>query len=207
MLVRVLGSKAYAEAWEIQKRLVEQRRREEIPDTLLLLEHPPVYTTGRSSKSPIPQLLPYPVYRVERGGDMTYHGPGQLVGYPIFHLGKRGLRPRSYLQALETVLIAALGTLGFKGETLRGFTGVWCQGKKIASIGVGVKDQISYHGFALNVNCELEPFARIHPCRLQPEQISSLAALRGRAIDEDKVLHAVADAFIAYLDPVTFTGV
>lgn len=198
MLIRVLGVKEYTEVWKLQKHLVDERLRNEIPDTLLLVEHWPVYTTGMSSKAPIPPRLPHPVYRIERGGDLTYHGPGQLVGYPIFNLENRRLRPRTYLRALETVLIDALQSLGFKAETLRGFTGVWCQGKKIASIGVAVKDKVSYHGFALNVNCDLEPFRRIHPCKLEPEQISSLEALLGRPLDESRVRRAVADSFLAY---------
>ena len=113
MLVRVLGVKEYARTWELQKRLVARRLRGEIPDTLLLVEHPSVYTRGVSSKAPVPLFLPHPLHSVERGGDITYHGPGQLVGYPIIHLGQRGLRARSYLRAVEAMsLIEAVRPLG-----------------------------------------------------------------------------------------------
>ncbi len=198
MLVRAIGLKEYTEVWTLQKRLVEKRLSGETDDTLLLLEHLPVYTRGVSSRAVAPCFLPHPFHVVERGGDFTYHGPGQLVGYPILHLGERGLRPRQYLRALEAVLIEAVRPLGLEAETLRGFTGVWCGGKKIASIGVAVKDQVCYHGFALNVSCDLEPFSAIHPCNLQPDEIGTIQGLLGRPIDAMVVMRAVADAFLAY---------
>ncbi len=203
MLVRVLGLKEYAQAWSLQRSLVEKRLRGEIPDTLLLLEHPPVYTRGASSKALVPPGLPYPLHAVERGGDLTFHGPGQLVGYPIFHLGELRMRARTFLRSLEAVLIEALTALGVEAEVLRGFTGVWCRGKKIASIGIAVKDQVSYHGFALNVSLELAPFRLIHPCRLEPEQVSSLEALLGRPPEMDEVAREVARAFLAYFQAVS----
>lgn len=207
MLVRAIGLKDYAEVWDLQKRLVEKRLRGETGDTLLLLEHLPVYTRGVSSRAPTPCFLPHPHHIVERGGDWTYHGPGQLVGYPILHLGERGLRPRQYLRALEAVLIEALRPLGLEAEGLRGFTGVWCRGRKVASIGVAVKDQVSYHGFALNVSCDLEAFSAIHPCNLEPEQLTSVQKLLGRPVDAMVVMRSVADAFLAYFgrpEPVAF---
>lgn len=200
MLARAIGLKEYAEVWSLQKELVEKRLRGEIDDTLLLCEHLPVYTRGVSSRAVVPCFLPHPFHVVERGGDITYHGPGQLVGYPIVHLGRRGLRPRQYLRALEAVLIEALRPFGLEAETLRGFTGVWCSGKKIASIGVAVKDQVAYHGFALNVSCDLEPFCAIHPCNLQPQEISTVQALLGRPVDAMVMMRAVADAFLAYFE-------
>lgn len=198
MLVRALGLRDYTETWELQKRFVEQRLAGLAADTLLLVEHPAVYTKGASSKAITPCLLPYPVHTVERGGDFTYHGPGQLLGYPILHLGERGLRARTYLRALEGVIIEALKPLGVEGETLRGFTGVWAEGKKIASIGVAVKDQVSYHGFSINVNCDLYPFSLIHPCNLEPEQVGSIQSLLGRPVDSMKVLRSVAETFLTY---------
>ncbi len=198
MLVRALGLKDYAETLALQRKLVFERGVGDIPDTLLLVEHPPVYTRGVSSKQPVPAGLPYPVHDVERGGDLTYHGPGQLVGYPIMHLGERGLRPRSYLRSLEEVLIEALKPLGVQAERLRGFTGLWVGGKKLASIGVAVKDQVCYHGFALNINCDLAPFRLIHPCRLEPDQMTSLERLAGAPLDEHAVAGAVARAFLHY---------
>ncbi len=198
MLIRALGLKEYTEVWRLQKELVQKRASGEIPDTLLLVEHPPVYTRGVSSKAPVPPALPHPLHSVERGGDITYHGPGQLVGYPIIELAARGLRPRSYLRTLEALLIDAVRPLGLEAKVLRGFTGVWARGKKIASLGVAVKDGVSYHGFALNVSVDLEPFARIHPCNLQPEEIGSVESLLGRGVPAQEVLRLVADAFLAY---------
>ena len=198
MLVRALGLKEYTQAWDLQKRLVEQRLRGDIADTLLLVEHLPVYTQGISSKTPRPLGLPYPLHQVERGGDITYHGPGQLVGYPIFHLGERNLRPRSFLRTLEAVLIETIRPLGIEAEVLKGFTGVWAEGKKIASIGIAVKNQVSFHGFALNVDCDLEPFGRIHPCNLEKDQMTSLQKLLGRPIDSIKLMQGVAETFLAY---------
>ncbi|TPW17626.1 MAG: lipoyl(octanoyl) transferase, partial [Elusimicrobia bacterium] len=196
MLVRVLGLRDYEEIWELQRRLAADRAADRVPDTLLLVEHHPVFTRGRSSRQPIPSSLPYPLHTVERGGDITYHGPGQLVGYPILHLGRLGLGVRDYLRALETVLIEALAAWDLEAERLRGFTGVWHKGRKLASIGVAVKNRVSFHGFALNVNCDLEPFARIHPCRLEPEQISSMSGALGRQVEADQVVGGLAQAFL-----------
>lgn len=197
--VRNLGLLEYEEAWQLQKRLAAERADGKIPDTLLLVEHPPVITMGSSAR-PEAMLLPFPVYKVERGGDITYHGPGQLVGYPIIHLGERGLKVRNYLRLLESVLIEAVAPLGVAGERLEGFTGVWAGGKKIASIGVAVKQQVSYHGFALNVNCDLKHFKLIYPCKLEPEQISSLSQNLGRPVAMTEVRRLVTTTFIAQVD-------
>jgi lipoate-protein ligase B len=193
---RSLGRREYLEVWELQKDLAARRGRGEIEDTLLLVEHPPVYTRGTSSKSDWGPL-PHPLHSVERGGDLTYHGPGQLVGYPIIHLGERGLTAGSYLRVLEQVLISALRPLGVTGETLKGFTGVWSGGRKIASIGVAVKGQVAYHGFAVNVSCDLSAFWRIHPCNLEPAEISTMEKVLGRPVALDEVRLTVADAFLA----------
>jgi lipoyl(octanoyl) transferase len=183
--IRNLGLTDYEEVWALQLRLVEQRSRGEIPDTLLLCEHHPVYTRGASSKAPVPPLLPHPLHSVERGGDLTYHGPGQLIGYPILNLTDLGLRPRGYLRALEEALAAAVRPLGIEASALRGFTGLWAGGRKIASIGVAVKGGISYHGFALNV-----------PCNLQPDQLTTLAAHLGHSLDAAEVWRRAADAML-----------
>lgn len=202
MLVRTLGLRPYEEVWALQKKLVAQRAGGESPDTLLLVEHLPVYTRGASSRQAVPAGLPYPVHSIERGGDLTYHGPGQLVGYPIFLLAERGLRPRAYLRSLEEVLIEALKPFGVAAERVRGFTGLWVGGKKAVSIGVAVKAGVSFHGFAINVNCDLSPFAHIHPCRLEPEQMTSLQKVLGRPLDDMKVAKRVAEAFLEYFpDP------
>jgi lipoate-protein ligase B len=190
-----LGTMDYAEAWFLQKRMVDERAQGKIPDTLLLVEHPPVITLGASAKADA-LLLPLPVFKVERGGDATYHGPGQLVGYPIIDLAERGLKVRAYLRMLESVLIEAVAPLGVAAQRLEGFTGVWAGGKKIASIGVAVKRGVSYHGFALNIDCDLEHFKLIYPCRLEPEQLSSLSQRLGRPVDSGEVRRLVRHAFV-----------
>jgi len=195
MDIRFLGRVEFTEAWKLQKQLVEDRGRGLIPDTLLLLEHPPVYTCGASSREVPPPGLPYPYHVIERGGDATYHGPGQLVGYPIVHLGKRGLGAVDHIRLIEAALIKTAARYGLQAETIAGFTGVWSRGKKIASIGVAVRQNVAYHGFALNVSCELAPFYRINPCRLEPEQMGTLAKLAQRPILVSDVSRAAAAAF------------
>lgn len=198
MLVRALGLKPYEEVWRLQKELLDKRFRGDAVDTLLLVEHEPCYTRGVSSKTNWPFELPYPTYDVERGGDITYHGPGQLVGYPIFDIEAMGLTPKSYLRSLELVLIEALKPMGIKASTLKGFTGVWVKDKKIASIGVAARGPVFYHGFALNVCNDLTPFHLIHPCNLESGQMTSVHKLLGRPADTMLALKHVADAFLAY---------
>lgn len=198
MLVRDLGLKDYEEVWNLQRKLVFERGEGKIPDTVLLCQHHPVYTIGRSSKQPVPKALPYPVHKIERGGDLTWHGPGQLVGYPIFHLPGLGLKARSYLAALEAVLIEAVAPFGVKAATVKGFTGLWVGRKKLASIGVAVRAGVSYHGFALNINNTLAPFNLIHPCRLESEVMTTMARVLGGAVDEHAVAKAVGEAMLKY---------
>ena len=171
MIVRRLGLIPYREAWELQRRLAEQRRAGEVPDTLLLLQHPHTYTIGRSGSRDHVFLSDVQLaargitcLEVDRGGDVTYHGPGQLVGYPIVDLG---LKPDvgAYLRALEACLMAVLADFGIAAGRLPGFTGVWIEGqRKIAAIGVKVASGITTHGFALNVSTDLSLFAHILPC-------------------------------------------
>ncbi|MEQ1920557.1 MAG: lipoyl(octanoyl) transferase LipB [Elusimicrobiota bacterium] len=198
MLVRDLGLKDYAEVWTLQRKLVFERGEGKIPDTVLLCQHHPVYTIGRSSKQPVPKALPYPVHTIERGGDLTWHGLGQLVGYPIFHLPGLGLKPRSYLSALEAVLIEAISPFGVKATTTKGFTGLWVGRKKLASIGVAVRRGVAYHGFALNMNNSLAAFKLIHPCKLEAEVMTSMANLLGSNVDEAAVTKAVGQAMLHY---------
>ncbi|MBI2385724.1 MAG: lipoyl(octanoyl) transferase LipB [Elusimicrobia bacterium] len=198
MLVRDLGLKEYEEVWNLQRKLVFERSEEKIPDTVVLCQHHPVYTIGRSSKQAVPEALPYPVHKIERGGDLTWHGPGQLVGYPIFHLPGLGLKARSYLAALEAVLIEAIAPFGVKATTVKGFTGLWVGRKKLASIGVAVRGGVAYHGFALNMNNTLAPFGLIHPCRLESEVMTTMARLTGGSVDEHAVSKAVGQAMLQY---------
>jgi lipoate-protein ligase B len=171
------GSVDYADAAAWQERLVA-RRIAGGPDALLLLEHPPVYTLGRGADERhlgSAAAADVPVVRAHRGGQVTYHGPGQLVGYPI--LGLRGLRTdiRWYLRMLEATLIAALAEWGIEGARVEGQTGVWVRGRKIASIGVAVRRWVTWHGFALNVGHDLSGFARITPCGLTGVEMTSVA--------------------------------
>lgn len=198
MLVRDLGLKEYAEVWTLQRRLVFERGEGKIPDTVLLCQHHSVYTIGRSSKQSVPEALPYPVHKIERGGDLTWHGPGQLVGYPIFDLRALGLKPRSYLNALEAVLMEAIAPFGVKATTVKGFTGLWAGRKKLASIGVAVRGGVAYHGFALNMNNSLAAFKLIHPCKLESEVMTSMAKLLGSHVDEAAVTKAVGQAMLQY---------
>lgn len=177
-----LGLTDYQEAWDLQKRLVQERALGRRPDTLILLEHPPVVTRGRGFNGRTMAGTALPVFDIERGGDVTYHGPGQLVGYPIVHLKERGLTVGRYIRLLEQALIEAAGAFGLSAERLAGFTGVWAGGRKIASIGIAVKSWVTYHGFALNVSPDLAQFQGIYPCGLQPEQMASLESLLGRKL-------------------------
>ncbi|MEE8198642.1 MAG: lipoyl(octanoyl) transferase LipB [Thermoplasmata archaeon] len=181
-----LGTRDYGETWELQKRLVAQRLEGQALDTLLLVEHPAVYTVGRRGGSEGIENSPLPVYEVERGGEATYHGPGQLVGYPIMALPKGKLGIKAFIEALEEVLIRTVGDAGIPGE--RGIhAGLWVGPKKLASIGVAVKHHVTYHGFALNVNIDLEPFLRISPCGLDGSTLTSMSKVLGRNVDMEAV--------------------
>jgi lipoyl(octanoyl) transferase len=179
--VRHLGVVPYGEALELQRSLAEDRIAGRIPDTLLLLEHPPVITLGRGwkqSRLPIdPEALRQrgiDVFEIERGGDVTYHGPGQLVGYPIIDLQQHKPDLHWYLRQLEATLIAALAGFGIPAERRTGYTGVWTAGRKIASIGIHVKQWVTWHGFALNVTTDLSPFSLIVPCGIPDVIMTSL---------------------------------
>jgi lipoate-protein ligase B len=198
-----LGVVPYDEALALQERLRAARQADEVPDTLLLLEHPPVYTRGRRST---PEELPFgeAFYRergleivdVDRGGRVTYHGPGQLVGYPIMRIGDI----IGYLRAMERAIIAALAAEGVTavggGERP---TGVWAEGGKIASIGVHVSRRVTTHGFAVNLDNDLEPFAWIVPCGLEGVTMTSLERETGRRGGLERVgghiAHELARAF------------
>lgn len=183
--VRRLGRVPYGEALELQTRLRDARLAGAIPDTVLLLEHPDVITFGRGAgrahaRLPDEELrrLGFDVFRVNRGGDVTWHGPGQLVGYPILDLQPRGGDVHAYLRALEGVLIDALADFGIAAGRRRGYTGVWLdERRKIASIGVGVRRGVTMHGFALNVARELRGFDVIVACGLHGVEMTGMGAL------------------------------
>ncbi|HET7229651.1 MAG TPA: lipoyl(octanoyl) transferase LipB [Longimicrobium sp.] len=188
--VRRLGRVAYGDALELQKRLVDQRRAGDIPDTLLLLEHPHVITLGSGAHDENVLVSPeeraargIELYETGRGGDVTYHGPGQLVGYPILDLkpGRQDLH--RYLRDLEEMLIGVLGEFGIEGSRKEGLTGVWAGDRKVAAIGVRVSSGwITSHGFALNVSTDLGMFGTIVPCGIRDHGVGSLSEETGRAV-------------------------
>ena len=170
------GLVPYAEALEWQRSLAQARIERRLPhDMLLLLEHPPVVTFGRNSQAThLLRPAGVDVFEVERGGDVTFHGPGQLVGYPIIDLTGYKQDLHWYLRTLEQALIGALSMLGIPAERNPGYTGVWTQGRKIASIGIHVKQWVTWHGFALNVTTDLAHFDRIVPCGIPGVEMTSV---------------------------------
>ncbi len=188
-----LGLADYAGTWQQQLDLVTARQRDEAPDTLLLVEHPHVITLGRAQKAKANVVLPgdVPVVEVERGGDVTYHGPGQLVAYPILHLVEAERDLHRFLRNLEEGMIRALADVGVAGATRRaGATGVWIGApgedglppRKIASIGIACRKWVTFHGLALNVATDLAYFTRINPCGFESSVMTSASVEAGRAI-------------------------
>ena len=190
--IQDLGLQAYEDVWSLQKRCVALRAQGEIPDQLLLVEHPPVYTLGR--RSPAGQLTPagVPAFRVERGGEISFHEPGQLGGYPIFLLADARRDIQAFLQGLEQVLIDALASLGFGAERDARNTGVWIGGRKVASIGIAVRRWVTWHGFALNINNDLALAEAIQPCGFGPELLTSLSRQQGQPLDFERVKRVVS---------------
>lgn len=203
------GTVPYAEALDWQRRLAQARIEGRVPhDLLLLLEHPPVVTLGRNAQeSHLLQPAGVEIFAVERGGDVTFHGPGQLVGYPIIDLSGYKQDLHWYLRTLEQALINALATLGIPAERHPGYTGVWTRSRKIASIGVHVKKWVTWHGFALNVATDLAEFHRIVPCGIPGVVMTSVekelgpkghgAGSRGQLWDEavEAVIQGFTEAF------------
>jgi lipoate-protein ligase B len=183
LLVVDLRTMPYADALALQRAVARARISGEIgEDLLLLVEHPPVVTLGRSSKErhllATPALLAasgVELFEVERGGDVTFHGPGQLVGYPIVDLKRHRQDLHWYLRQVEEALIRAVAPLGIIGERSAGYTGVWTQGRKLASIGVHARDWVTWHGFALNVTTDLSYFDLIVPCGITAVEMTSVA--------------------------------
>ncbi len=191
---RWLGTVSYADGLELQNELVAQRHRGEIGDTVLLLEHEPVYTIGRTrDQSSLRDSagLPHPVFEINRGGQATYHGPGQLVGYLILDLNVHGRDLHDYLRRIESFLIAFAGHFGMKAARREGLTGVWSEDRKLASIGVGVRKWISMHGFGLNVASDLSGYEAITPCGITNVTMTSLSQESGREITVDEAARAI----------------
>jgi lipoyl(octanoyl) transferase len=184
MNVRWLGRVSFGDALALQEQLVSAKRADQsLGDELLLLEHEPVYTIGRTpdqSSLRGAEHLPHPLFPINRGGQATYHGPGQLIGYPIIDLRHCGQDLHRYLRWLEDLLVETLGEVGITARTRDGLTGVWVADRKIASIGVGVRHWITMHGFALNVGGDLSPFAHIVPCGIANVTMTSIEKETGR---------------------------
>lgn len=186
-----LGKVPYKQCWEWQKQLLELRKAGEIEDSLLCVEHPPTYTIGKGGdpKHMLADALQLNQIQAEyiqsdRGGDITFHGPGQLVIYPIINLKEYRLDVHTYLRALEETTIQTLTEYGLKGERIEGMTGVWVSGAKIAAIGVRLSRWVSMHGIAVNLNTDLNYFKNIVPCGIAVKPVTSLAEILNREIDE-----------------------
>ena len=187
------GRMEYGEALHLQRELSSKRAKGEIPDTLILVEHEHVITLGRKTTPANFKPQGIPVFQVERGGDATYHGPGQLVGYPIMLLSDHDVR--RHVRNMEEALIRTVEGFGVRGERLEGHPGIWVGGRKLASIGVAVTDWVTYHGFALNVNTDLTYFELIRPCGLDPATMTSMQKIVGKEVPFDAVKAAVAREF------------
>jgi lipoyl(octanoyl) transferase len=206
--VRRLGVVPYAEALALQKQLVDDRREGRIADTLLLLEHPHVLTLGVRGDGGRSHILAtdealasrgVDVFETGRGGDITYHGPGQIVGYPILDLKPDRCDVHRYVRDLEEVLIRVAADSGLAAERVQGLTGVWVGGEKLAAIGVRIARWITSHGFALNVSTDLDYFDLIVPCGIRDRGVTSLSRLLGRPIGraevEDRLIQRFTEVF------------
>jgi len=205
VLVVRCGLVPYEEALALQKRIEAARQADEVPDVLLLLEHYPVYTKGRRTQ-PGELAMGEDWYRMQgieicetdRGGAVTYHGPGQLVGYPIVSLRPYGDNVHEYVRGLERLMVGSLGAYGIDAEVIDGLTGVWVgggppEGRKIGSIGVHVSRGVTTHGFAVNVNNDLQPFEWVVPCGIEGVRMTSLCRELGSEVDMDAYMDVVAE--------------
>jgi lipoyl(octanoyl) transferase len=203
MKVRRLGRISYGDALELQEKIVAQKAENlDAPDELLLLEHDSIFTIGRTSDHSSLRdstALPAPLMAINRGGQATWHGPGQLVGYPLLDLRKRGSDLHRYLRELEEFLISLCAEFGVAATRREGLTGVWAGGKKIASLGVGVRRWISMHGFALNVCGPLEGFAHITPCGIAGVEMTSLEREGAAGVTVEAVAEKAAKDFPGFL--------
>jgi lipoyl(octanoyl) transferase len=209
--VHWLGTVPYAEGVDLQKRLVEQRKAGAIPDQLLLLEHPPVITLGVKTRDDRSHIVAAPatlkeegveVVETGRGGDVTYHGPGQLVGYPIIDLRPDRCDVHRYVRDLEEMLIRAVLRFGVTAARMPGLTGVWVGDEKLAAIGVRIGRWITSHGFALNVTTNLGHFDFIVPCGIADKGVTSLGHLTKLLVTVEAVVPAVTDAFAEVFDRI-----
>jgi lipoyl(octanoyl) transferase len=201
-----LGTIDYMEGWDLQKRLADEVKAGH-DGLILILEHPHSYTFGRAGNADNLRLTPEQleerdarVYWVDRGGDITYHGPGQLVGYPIVDLHKWNEGPRWFVRALEDALIEAIGTFGIRAEVSEGRPGVWVGNEKLAAIGLHISQGVTTHGFALNVDTDLSYFDHIVSCGLEDAGVNSISRLVGRHVTVDEATQPIIDSLTKYLD-------
>ncbi len=197
-----LGRSSYAPTWELQKKIWALRVEHRLPDVLLLVEHDHVYTFGKRASEA--HLLVHKqqlaqenidIFNIDRGGDVTYHGPGQLVGYPIIDLQNYRQDVHWYLRTLEEVLINTINCYGIRGQRVEGLTGVWVKDKKIAAIGVKISRWVTIHGFALNVNTDLSKFFNIIPCGIRNKGVTSLEHLLNKKLSLQEVACTVVKEF------------
>lgn len=210
-----LGKKDYFSTYCLQLELVEKRIKGEIEDVLLLVEHaPPVITLGRKAKRE--HLLIHPdelkergieLMEVERGGDITYHGPGQLVGYPILNLNQHGRDLHLTLRLYEEAMLKTVASYGLSGQRVEGLTGAWVGKKKIGAIGIAVKSWVTFHGFAFNVNPELKNFSLIIPCGIREYEVTSLENLVGYPVLMPEVKERIIKEFARVFQFTTVNGV
>ncbi len=199
LLSKWIGRISYEEGLALQESIVLGKIEGDSNDHLILLEHEPVYTMGRSrdeSSLLKEEYLPHPVHRTNRGGQATYHGPGQLVGYPILDLTRYGRDLHHYLRFLEDVIIDVLGHYKVRGTRREGLTGVWVEDRKIASIGVGVRKWISMHGFALNIGRDLPGFRAIIPCGITGVTMTSLSVEAGKDFSTEETAAITGEIFL-----------
>jgi lipoyl(octanoyl) transferase len=205
MKILTPGRMSFEAALALQENLVAELQAGRGEETLVLLEHEPVYTIGRTrDRSSLRQNLPHPVFETNRGGQATFHGPGQLVGYPVLDLSRRGRDLHRYLRFLEDLLIGLSASYGVISQNREGLTGVWVGPRKLASLGVGVRKWVSMHGFAINITREsTEAFAHITPCGLTGVEMTSLAHESGAVIPLEDALARTVELFMQRIDHLT----
>ncbi len=200
----------YKKVWDFQKSVMERRIAKELPDSIIFVEHDHVITLGRSSHLENVLVKDLPVFEIERGGDVTYHGPGQLVIYPIFSLQQRSLGVRQFVELLESIVVDSLSKLGIPNAVgkLGKETGVWVNNsRKIASIGVAVSHWVSYHGLALNVSTDLDYFQKIKPCGFDATIMTSVSRELGRKVEIGEAKRHILESFRSTLDlPLKFVN-
>ena len=196
------GLKDYMEVYDLQKKILSERINDEISDTLILTEHPPTFTIGRKGgrenilvSNEVLEKNGIEVYEVDRGGDITYHGPGQIVGYPIMNLSEWNKDIHLYLRSLEEVIIRFLSHFKITAGRINDYTRVWVENGKIAAIGIGVSKWTTFHGFCININPDKEHFRMITPCGIKDKEITSLDELTGETTDMQKAKQVLVDEF------------